>query len=318
MIRIALLVLATLVPAFAAGAEGKIVIAHRGASGYLPEHTLAAYAFAYAQGAHYIEPDLVLTKDGRFIALHDIHLEATTDVAERHPDRKRDDGRWYAIDFTLEEIQALSARERLPRRFPADKSRFFVPTLEEVIELVQGLNHSTGRDVGIYPELKEPAFHAREGQPMEAALIEILSRHGYTGPAAKCYVQCFEPPALKRLREEVKTDLPLIQLIGGRGGKMVTEAGLDEIAAYANGIGPEKGLVEANPALVQWAHTRGLKVHPYTVRRDMRGAGYADTREELRAFYFKHNVDGLFVDFPDDAVAVLNEGLGPAASDQPE
>jgi glycerophosphoryl diester phosphodiesterase len=304
------LLLGLLVAVHAAAAE-KIVIAHRGASGYLPEHTLAAYAYAHALGAHYIEPDLVRTKDGHFIALHDIHLEGTTDVEERFPDRKREDGRWYAIDFTLAEIRTLSAHERLPRRFPVGAAHFGVPTLDEVIELVQGLNQSTGREAGIYPELKEPAFHAREGQPMEADFLAILTRHGYTGPDAKCFVQCFEAPPLKRLREELKTELPLIQLIGGSAVKMVSAEGLDAIAAYANGIGPEKGLVERDPALVARAHARGLKVHPYTVRRDAKPPAYPTTQDELRALFFTHNVDGLFADFPDDAVAVLREG--PAA-----
>jgi glycerophosphoryl diester phosphodiesterase len=134
-------------------AAGKIVIGHRGASGYLPEHTLEAYALAHGQGADYIEPDLVRTRDGAFLCLHDIYLEPTTDVATVFPGRARADGRFYAADFTLEEIRRLRVRERLERRFPRDASRFAAPTFEEMIELVAGLNRTTGRGGGVYPEV---------------------------------------------------------------------------------------------------------------------------------------------------------------------
>jgi glycerophosphoryl diester phosphodiesterase len=304
LLLVALALTTTLIPALATAGE-KIVIAHRGASGYLPEHTLEAYAFAYALGADYIEPDLTRTKDGRYIALHDIHLEGTTNVESVFPERKRDDGRWYAIDFTLAEVKQLAAQERLPKRFPENKSRFEVPTFEEVIELVQGLNATTGRDVGIYPELKDPGFHAKEGQPMEKAFLEILAQYGYTGPDAKCFVQSFSPGTLKALRSEHKTTLPLILLMGGDA---VTEADIAEAAAYANGIGPDKNLIVKQPEIVTWAHAHKLLIHPYTVRRDLKPPKYATTQDELKALYFEHDVDGLFSDFPDDAVAVLKQG----------
>ena len=149
----------------------KIVIAHRGASGYLPEHTLEAKAMAYAMGADYIEQDVVMTADDQLIVLHDITLDRTTNVDEVFPDRARDDGRYYAIDFTLAEIRRLSATEGfrlLPNgekqqgyasRFPMGSSSFKVPTFQEEIQLIQGLNKSTGNDIGIYPEIKQPAFH---------------------------------------------------------------------------------------------------------------------------------------------------------------
>lgn len=304
--RLMLIVVALIaaLPATANAGE-KIVIAHRGASGYLPEHTLEAYAFAYALGADYIEPDLTRTKDGHFIALHDIHLESTTNVETAFPDRKRADGQWYAIDFTLAEIRQLAAHERLPRRFPEGKSHFSVPTLEEVIELVQGLNATTGRDVGIYPELKDPGFHVKEGQPMEQALLDILARYGYAGPEAKCFVQCFSPATLKALRMEHKTSLPLILLMGN---EPVTEDAIAEAATYATGIGPDKALVMKQPELVSWAHARKLLVHPYTVRRDVKPPKFATTQDELKTFYFEYDVDGMFSDFPDDAVAVLKQG----------
>lgn len=305
-------------------APGKIVIAHRGASGYLPEHTLEAYAMAYAMGADYIEPDLVLTKDGTFVILHDITLEDTTDVEQVFPDRRRDDGRWYAADFTLDEIKQLRVHERtrkdgtpyFPNRFPLNRSKFEVPTFTEMIELIQGLNTSTGRDVGIYPEIKRPGWHAKQGLPMEEALLEILSQYGYTGPDAKVYVQSFEASALKKLRFELGTELPLVQLIGSRGATynaMVTEEGLDEIATYADGIGPSKVRIETNPDLVQWAHARGLVVHPYTFRADAlpKSGQYQTFEEELHQFYVVYDVDGLFTDFPDRVVRFLRFGGGP-------
>jgi len=158
--------------------EKKIVIAHRGACGYLPEHTLEAKAMAYGMGADYIEQDVVLTRDDRAVVLHDIHMDTVTDVAKAFPDRKREDGRYYAIDFTLDEIKKLHVTERMdletgkpvfPGRFPAGKSGFRVPTLEEEIELIQGLNKSTGKDVGIYPEIKSPAWHRSEGKDISKA-----------------------------------------------------------------------------------------------------------------------------------------------------
>jgi len=129
---------------------------------------------AYALGADYVEQDLALTKDGRFICVHDIHLEATTNVEEVFPDRKRPDGRWYVADFTLEEVKRLRAHERLPHRFPMGQSKFEVPTFEEAIELVQGLNKTCGRDIGIYPELKEPSWHRQAGLPMEESFLKVV------------------------------------------------------------------------------------------------------------------------------------------------
>ncbi len=293
-----------------AAQQGKAVIAHRGASGYLPEHTLEAYTMAYAMGADIIEPDLVRTKDGRFICLHDVHLEATTDVEERYPERKRSDDRWYAIDFTLEEIKGLNVHERIRNRFPTDKGYFDVPTFEEVIELIQGLNVSTGRKVALEPELKAPSFHKKEGQPVEEAFLEICTRYGYAGPDALLYVQCFEPDPLKKIRHELKSELPLLQLLSGNKVQdhAFTDEGLDEIATYATGIGPDKRRIEKDPSLVKRAHARGLQLHPYTLRRDAVPPIYDSFADELRQFYFVYDVDAVFTDFPDEAAKVLAEG----------
>ncbi|MFM1919138.1 MAG: hypothetical protein RLZZ303_772 [Candidatus Hydrogenedentota bacterium] len=291
----------------AASAEEKIIIAHRGASGYLPEHTLEAYAMAHAQGAHYIEQDLVLTKDGEFVCLHDIHLESTTNVEEVFPDRKRDDGQWYAIDFTLAEIRQLRAEERLPNRFPKGKSDFRVPTFAEAIELVQGLNASTGREAGIYPELKSPTFHKRAGQPMEEKFLAVLAAYGYTGPEAKVFVQSFEPEPLKRMRLELGSSLPQIMLITSSklAAAQISDEGLAKIAEFASGIGPDKSLLEKDESLVERAHALKLQVHPYTVRRDQKPANFETSIAEIRHILYVRGTDGLFVDFVDDGVAAL-------------
>ncbi|MCF6286503.1 MAG: glycerophosphodiester phosphodiesterase [Candidatus Hydrogenedentes bacterium] len=290
-----------LVSAGAAQCVEPIVIAHRGASGYLPEHTLEAYAMAYGMGADYIEQDLVMTKDGRFVAMHDINLESTTNVEEQFPKRHRDDGKWYAVDFTLAEIKTLSVHERLKGRFPVGKSRFEVPTMEEAIELIQGLNQSTGRNVGIYPELKQPPFHKEVGFDVEARLLELLERYGYSGAKAKVYIQCFYPDSLLRIRQELKSELPLVQLISGHKmqADLRTRAGLEAVAKYANGIGPDKNIIEKNPDFATWAHGAGLVIHPYTVRVDDRPAKYATTKDELQQLFGVYKIDGVFIDFPD-------------------
>lgn len=283
-----------------AAAQAPIVIAHRGASGYLPEHTLEAYAFAYAEGADYIEPDLVLTQDAQFICLHDIHLESTTNVEEIFPNRHRDDGRWYAADFDLSEIKQLRAHERLTTRFPKERSDFEVPSFIEMIELIQGLNESTGRNVGIYPELKVPGWHRASGLPMEEAFLKLISTYGYTGEDAKIFVQCFEPDSLIRMREVLNSRLPQILILGSNAAaeSAVTNEGLRAITAYANGIGPAKTLVERVPDLVSRAHAAGLAVHPYTFRADQLPQQYETDEAELVRFVKEFGVDGLFTDFP--------------------
>ena len=298
--------------AAATGSADPIVIAHRGASGYLPEHTLEAYAMAYAQGADYIEPDLVLTKDDVFICLHDIYLEATTDVEQRFPDRHREDGQWYAIDFTLQEIKTLRVHERLENRFPLGRATFEVPTFAEMIELVQGLNAVTGKDVGIYPELKAPSFHTDEGHPVDTAILSVLSEYGYTEADSRVFVQCFEPDLLKALRNDHNTPLKLVQLIGEdeRFDSLSTKEGIDAVGAYADGIGPFKGDIDANPEIVEWARARNLEVHPYTLRADDVAEGYATFNDELKRYYDELRVTGLFTDHPDLAVAYLASTKG--------
>ncbi|MXX75203.1 MAG: glycerophosphodiester phosphodiesterase [Holophagales bacterium] len=285
----------------------KIVIAHRGASGYLPEHTLPAYALAHGMGADYIEPDLVLTRDGHLICLHDIHLQATTNVEQVFSARARDDGRWYAADFTLAEIRRLEAEERLRDRFPRGRSRFAVPSFVEMIELVQGLNERTGRKVGIYPELKAPAFHRAEGLPMEEALLEVVERYGYRGSEAPIFVQSFEEESLRRLRE-LGSELPQVFLMAEveQYRQFLSVEGIRGVAKFADGIGPAKTMLERQPELIGWAHDAGLTVHPYTFRADQVPDRHGSHEAELERYLFELGVDGVFTDYPDRARAVLD------------
>ena len=311
----------------------KIVIAHRGASGYLPEHTLAAKSMAYAMGAHYIEQDVVMTNDNVLIVLHDITLDRTTDVADKFPNRSRDDGRFYAIDFTLKEIRSLSATEGFriqegekvqayENRFPMNTSSFGISTFEEELELIQGLNRSTGQDVGIYPEIKQPEFHRDEGKDISSEVVKLLKKFGYTTKDHKVFLQTFSFEELKTIRNEilpeVGIDINLIQLIGSesRYPWMFERDGMEKLTSFADGIGPSKGLVISSESttsnlvitpLVSRAHAAGLKVHPYTYRMDPgQLPSYAnDFQELLRQHYFDADVDGIFTDFPDKAVEFL-------------
>ena len=292
----------------------RIVIGHRGASGYLPEHTLPAYALAHGQGADYVEPDLVRTRDGVFICLHDVHLDATTDVAAVFPDRARADGRWYAADFTLEEVRRLRAHERLDGRFPRGAARFAVPTFEEMIELVAGLNRTTGRRVGIYPELKAPRWHREQGLRMEEPFLEILRRQGVGGQELPIFVQSFEREPLIELRRLGSTH-PQVFLVSDSEEEPVRldDAALDDAARFAEAIGPAKTIVERDPSLVERAHRRKLAVHPYTFRADDVPERYASFEHELARFYDELGVDGVFTDFPDRARRWL-DGAHAAAS----
>ena len=311
----------------------KIVIAHRGASGYLPEHTLQAKAMAFAMGADYIEQDVVMTSDDHIIVLHDITLNRTTDVAERFPNRGRDDGLYYAIDFTLAEIRQLHAGEAFrtengekvqifDNRFPIGESAFSVPTLAEEIELIQGMNKSTGKNVGIYPEIKGPEFHREAGKDISTAVVKILKSYGYTSKQDKVFLQTFSYEELKIIHDEIlpaeDVDLNLVQLIDGISSNpwMFEEDGMDRLSAFADGVGPEKGLVVSRDSkkmniqvsdFVARAHEAGMQVHPYTYRLDPgQVPAYADSFDELLDIhYFRADVDGVFTDFPDRAVEFL-------------
>lgn len=292
----------------------KIVIADCGASGSLPEHTLAAYAgLTYGPGANYIKQGVAMTKEGVPIALHDITLEGTTNAEEIFPRRARSDGHWYAADFTLEEIRRLRVRKRRENRFHRDSSGFTVPTLEAAIQMIQALNRLTGYHVGIYPEIKNPAFHHNEGLPIERVLLTLLHEYNYRGPNANVFVPSFDPDSLKFMRFTLGTRLPLVQLIGSGSAYdwLATDTGLGDIVSYAKGIGPNKRRIEdtqghsvKNNALLGSAHARGLVVHPYTYCADEVPPAYDSLREELAQFYYFYDVDGVFTDHPDIAVRV--------------
>lgn len=307
-------------------ASSPLVIAHRGASGYLPEHTLEAVAMAHALGTDFIEQDLVLTKDDVPVVLHDVHIDTISDVATKFPSRKRPDGRYYALDFTLAEIKQLTASERFdpktgkavfPGRFPAHKGSFQIPTLEEEIQLVQGLNKSTGRNVGIYPELKNPAWHRQQGHDLSKAVLPLLLRYGYAQKSDACFIQCFELSEVKRLRTELGWKGRLIMLLDavakGDDGtdfpSLYRPGGLAELAKLVEGIGPSLGSVldtKGKPTeLVKNAHAAGLLVHPYTHRVDALPK-YATSSDALLGKLFTDaRVDGLFTDFCDTVVRYL-------------
>lgn len=321
--------------------DGKIVIAHRGASGYLPEHTLPAKVLAHAQGAHYIEQDVVMTQDDELVVFHDLTLDRVTDVAEKFPGRERDDGRHYVIDFTLAELRLLSVSEspQAAIRFPAGRSRFGIHTLAEEIELIQGLNKTLGREAGIYVEAKSPWFHHQEGKDLAAAIISVLAQYGYDSSEDPVYLQTFDFEELKRIHQQLLPaagmTVKLVQLIAWNDWQetlvlqdgqwqpydynwMLESGGMAEIARYADGVGPAMDMiVQADStqealqftSLVRAAHAAGMQVHPFTFRRDPdRLPDYAqDFQHLLDIFYRQADVDGVFTDFPDIAVSFLGK-----------
>ena len=321
-----------------------IVIAHRGASGYLPEHPLPAKALAHAQGADYLEQDLAMTKDDELLVVHDHFLDRVSDVAWQFPDRARADGRFYVLDFTMDEIQTLRATEGFEMkdgvatpifddRFPLWKSRFHFHTFAEEIEFIQGLNATTGKNVGIYAELKAPWLHHQAGKDIARAAYSVLKSYGYTDRGSSAYLQCFDPQELRRIRTqlgpEMGVDLPLVQLIAYTDWNetqeqmpdgtwrnydydwMLEPGGMEAIAQYADAIGPDyhmlvdkdsrPGNVAVNSVTTD-AHSAGLVVHPYTIRRDQLPDWANNVDEVYDVVLRRAGVDGTFTDFPDLAV----------------
>lgn len=300
-----------------------IVIAHRGASGYLPEHTLAAKALAYGLGADFLEQDVVATRDAALVVLHDLYLDDVSDVARRFPGRQRDDGRHYVVDFDLAELKTLTLFERrapgtsaakYAARFPPGAGLFGIATLQEELSLVGGLNASMGRSVGVYTEIKEPAWHRRHGIDLAKLVLDELRRFGYSSPQDPAFVQCFDAAELERVKGALGSELRLIQLVDATAQheELLRPAGLRRVAGYAYGLGPHYSqLLEEQGAqrprispLARHAQGAGLRVHPYTFRRDELPA-YAPTLEELlELFLVDVGVDGVFCDHPDVAVRV--------------
>ncbi len=314
------------------GGARRIVIAHRGASGYLPEHTLPAAAMAFQMGADYIEPDCVLSKDNVPVVVHDIHIDTISDVAVKFPDRKRADGRYYALDFTVAELKTLAVSERFdpktgqaayPKRFPIGVPGFQIPTLEEEIRLVQGLNKSKGRNIGIYPEVKNPHWHRGEGRDVSKAVIDVLHKHGYKTKQDNCYLQCFDWDETQKIRKDLGWRGRLVQLTTVNEDmesptdyeKLLTNEGLDAVAKVCDGIGPwiaqiVEGRVDGKLKfndLVERAHARKLVVHPYTFRADAVQPWAKDFDDLVTIAFEELKVDGIFSDHPDKALAVVRK-----------
>jgi glycerophosphoryl diester phosphodiesterase len=311
-----------------------IIIAHRGASGYRPEHTLASYELAIDLGTDYIEPDLVITKDGILIARHENEISETTDIAN-HPEfahlktTKIIDGEiktgWFTEDFTIAEIKTLTAQERIPQIRPqniAYNGIFTIPTFTEIIDLVKQKSQVIGRNIGIYPETKHPSYFKTIDLPLEATLLWDLQ-----GINLPVFIQSFEVTNLKELSQ--KTDLPLVQLINDLGKPynfiidddprtyidLVSKQGLKEIAEYAQAIGVHKNLLIPRDihgkllsptSLIIDAHNANLQVHAWTFRNedfflpsDLQG----NPQKEYEIF-FSLGIDGVFSDYPDTALKI--------------
>jgi glycerophosphoryl diester phosphodiesterase len=318
-----------------------LVIAHRGASGHRPEHTLASYGLAIEQGADFIEPDLVATSDGHLIARHEPLLDATTDVSTRaqfanRRTTKQLDGKevtgYFASDFTLQEIKQLRAVQPNPARSKEYDGRYEIPTFEEILDLVAEQSTRRQRVIGIYPETKHPAFHLALGLPLEDRLLAALQRRQLDHAAAPVYIQSFESANLQYLH--TKTRVPLVQLLDDgaleydASGQRVTRVvipqfgdqrggsppqSLADVAKYAAAIGPWKRQILRDvgaPTLLQTtvieqAHAAGLRVHAYTFRNEpatLAPQYQGVPANEYRQF-FELGIDGVFSDFPDTALA---------------
>ncbi len=324
-----------------------LVLGHRGASGYRPEHTLASYELAARLGADFIEPDLVATKDHVLVARHEPEIGGTTDVASRpeFASRRRTvvlDGvpvtGWFTHDFTLAELKTLRAKERIPQLRQHNTlydGLFEVPTFEEILKLRKRLSRELDREIGVYPETKHPTYFRRLGLDLETPLVQALRRHGLDRADAKVFVQSFEAKNLRSLHDDYRLRAPLVFLTSAAGSpfddptsyaEYLTPDGLRRLSRYVDGIGPEKGQVIPRQAddtlgtptrLVADAHAAGIKVMPYTFRAENQflPADYrvgTDPAGYGRAIdeqvaFLRTGVDGLFTDQPD--IGVLARGV---------
>lgn len=310
------------------------VIAHRGASGYLPEHTLESYVRGMELGADFIEPDLVMTKDGVLVARHENEISETTNVASLFPKRKTtktiDDVKtvgWFTEDFTLAELKMLKAKQRLAFRPQLDNQPFLIPTLAEIIDSVDAYNLKTNKSVGIYPEIKHSTYFRSIGLNIEAALLKLLEEKKWNQKKEFIYIQSFEVGNLKELAKT--TSYRLVQLIGDplempfdlKSQKvtyqnMVTMSGLKEIRKYAVGLAPHKKLLVVENAgkseslvvndIFRNARLLDFEIYPYTFRNENFFVlkPLTDPVKEYE-FFYKTGVDGVFSDFPDTAIKAL-------------
>lgn len=306
-------------PGLTAAAD-PLVIAHRGAPGYLPEHTLEGYKLAISMGADYIEPDLVFSRDGVLVVRHDNYLSTTTDVSD-HPEfasRKREGAKrhdWFVEDFTLQELKTLRARQAFDGRSKAFDDIYLIPTFQEVIDLVARESARLGRQIGLYPETKSPSHFANLGYDFVGSLLEILKKNALNKSTSRLFIQSFEPDILRRLNQI--TDVHLIQLVTpllGTDGKVTIgkpNIPLAEISEYADGVGALKFLLisrEGKPtAFVKQAKALGLDVHVWTFRDDAYPDQLFESAERELAFYLGLGIDGFFTDFPDTGVRVRRE-----------
>ncbi len=290
-----------------------IVIAHRGASGYLPEHTTEAAVLAHALGADYIEQDCILSRDKVPVVLHDIMLDFVTNVADVFPDRRRDDRHWYVFDFTLDELRQLNVRERYGQagssRFPAGQGYFQIATLREHVELIRGLDHSRGSETGLYIELKQPARHQAEGLDVSTAVLQVLNEFELDGADDRVFLQCFEETELRRLRVDLKCRLPLIQLL-----KVPPNAEqIRECARFVDGLGVSincvvSGMTKGDDPkpiftdVIRQAHSNAMQVHVWTVRIDRLSQSVDSVDQLLNWLVQDAGADGIFSDHPDAIV----------------
>ena len=330
-------------------AADKLIIAHRGASGYLPEHTLESKALAFGQGADYLEQDLVMTKDNHLVVIHDHFLDGLTDVAHKFPGRARADGKYYVPDFTLAEIRSLQMTENFktengkqvpvyPDRFPLWQGSFKIHTFEEELQFVRGLEKSSGKRIGIYPEIKAPWLHHQEGKDIARATLAMLKKYGYTQKSDPVYLQTFDFNELKRIKTELLPQMgmnvKLVQLVAysdwgetqaRQNGRWVNydydwmfkPGAMKEIARYADGVGPawymlldEKqsrpGHIVATPMAAD-IQTTQLQLHPYTVRRETLPPYVRNIDEMYAALFEQAKADGIFTDFPDTLAQYLKK-----------
>jgi len=276
-------------------APSKLLIAHRGASAYAPEHSADAYTLAVAQGADFVEQDLAVTKDGVLVSIHDLTLERTTDVEEVFPGRFVEDTsgpkpvrRWYVNDFTLAEIKRLDAGSWMDEKFSGTR----ILTFQEAIDLVRGR-------AGLYPELKDPEFYRQRGVDPVRLFGEIVRKNRLeTDPTTPLVLQSFDEATLKAAAADLRR-VPRVFLVSPQdAGRIDAPDKLKAVAAWATGIGPNKAILEKTPDIVGWAHAAKLTVTPWTFRASQPGK-YASVQEEMKLFLFTLGVDGVFSDYPD-------------------
>lgn len=313
-----------------------LIIAHRGASGYLPEHTFEAKRLAHRMGADYLEQDVVATRDDQLVVLHDICLDRVTDVNTRFPGRARANGRYFVRDFELAEIRLLKVHERedaegkpvYKGRYAPRSGEFRVHTLAEELSYIAELNADSGRSAGIYPEIKRPAWHREEGVDVALLMQQVLLDSPFAAPEAAVFVQCFDFAELQRLKFELGYHWPLVQLVGDNAwGESATDYenlqsadGLTELSRIATAIGAWIQLLytldgfgtPVTTGLSERAQRMGLGVHAFTLRSDDLPPGFRSFDELVRFCAEDLAVDGLFTDFPDMAGQHLGAKSAPA------